>query len=65
MSGYKDPFSGFFNLPTMLWCGFAGFMLLIMLTIFIGFDHGGFLHRLERRFGIRNAENPEDEENQY
>ena len=49
----------------MLWCAFAGTMLLIMLTIFIGFDHGGFLHRLERRFGIRNAENPEDEENQY
>ena len=53
MSGYKDPFSGFFNLPTMLWCAWAGFMLIVMAIIFVGFDNGGFLHRLERRFNIK------------
>lgn len=62
MSGYQDPYSGFFNLPTMLWCAFAGFMLLVMLVIFIGFDNDGFLHKLERRFGIRNMENPGEDD---
>lgn len=65
MAGYQDPFSGFFNLPTLLWCAWAGFVALIMLTIFIGFDNDGFLHRLERRFGIRNAENPQDEDIEF
>lgn len=54
MSGYADPFSGFFNLPTLLWCGWAGFVVLLMAIIFVGFDNGGFLHKLEERFGIRN-----------
>lgn len=49
----------------MLWCAFAGFMALVMLIIFIGFDNDGFLFRLERRFGIRNMEKPDDEELQY
>ncbi|PQV64616.1 hypothetical protein B1R32_104109 [Abditibacterium utsteinense] len=62
MAGYQDPYSGFFNLPTMLWCAFAGFMLLVMLVIFIGFDNGGFLHKVERRFGIRNMEKPEEDD---
>ena len=46
----------------MLWCGFAGFMLLVMFIIFIGFDNDGFLHKLERRFGIKNAENPGEDD---
>jgi hypothetical protein len=62
MSGYQDPFSGFFNLPTLLWCAWAGTIALIMLAIFIGFDNGGFLHRLEERFGIFNAESKEDDD---
>ena len=40
-------------------------IMLIMLCIFIGFDNGGFLHRLEERFGIFNMETDEDEEIQY
>lgn len=62
MSGYQDPYSGFFNVPTMLWCAFAGFIALVMLVIFIGFDNDGFLHKLERRLGIRNMEKPEDKD---
>jgi hypothetical protein len=62
MSGYQDPFSGFFNLPTLLWCSFAGLIVLIMVAIIIGFDSGGFLHRVERMLGIRNVDaNPDDE----
>ena len=68
MSGYQDPYSGIFgepgawNWPLFLWCGFAGLVLLAMLAIFIGFDNGGFLHRVERMLGIRDVDaNPEDE----
>jgi hypothetical protein len=68
MSGYNDPYSGLFgepgawNWPFFAWAAFATLVLLAMVTIFIGFDNGGFLHRLERRFGIRNVEDPEDVE---
>ena len=63
MAGYNDLYSGFFNLPTLLWCSFAGCVGLVMLCIFIGFDSGGFLHRLEERFGIGNADrDPRDDE---
>ncbi len=37
-------------------------MVLAMLTIFIGFDNDGFLHKLERRFGIKNKENPAEDD---
>ncbi len=71
MSGYQDPYSGVFGEPgawdwsLFAWAGFAGFIALVMLIIFIGFDNGGFLHGLERRLGIRNMERPGDEELQY
>jgi hypothetical protein len=30
--------------------------------IFVGYDSGGFLHRLEERFGIKNVDrNPDDD----
>ncbi len=68
MSGFNDPYSGFFGEPgawnwsTMLWCVFAGFIGLVMFLIFLGFDSGGFLHKLEQRLGIRNPNTlPEDE----
>jgi len=68
MSGFNDPYSGFFgepgawNWPVMIWCGFAGLIGLVMLAIFLGFDSNGFLHNLEQRFGIRNPNTlPEDE----
>ncbi len=63
MAGYEDPFSGVFNWPTMIYFAWAGFILFIMLMIFIGFDAGGFLHRLEERFGMRNVDrDPRDDE---
>ncbi len=69
MSGYNDPYSGFFgepgawNWPVLLWCGFAAFIGLLMLLIFLGFDNRGFLHRLDERLKIRNVDrDPQDEE---
>lgn len=68
MSGYNDPYSGLFgepgawNWPLFAYLAFATLVLITMATIFVGFDSGGFLHRLERRFGIRNVEDPEDVE---
>ena len=69
MSGYNDPYSGFFgepghlNWPVLLWCAFAGIIALVMFLIFMGFDSGGFLHRLDERLKIRNVDrNPVDEE---
>lgn len=69
MSGFNDPYSGFFgepgawNWPTLGWCAFAGIISLIMLAIFLGFDNGGFLFNLDKRLKIRNVDrNPEDEE---
>lgn len=69
MSGFNDPYSGFFgepgawNWPVLLWCGFAGIMSLVMLAIFLGFDNRGFLHNLDERLKIRNVDRPaEDEE---
>lgn len=61
MSGYQDPFSGFFNLPTLLYFAWAGFIVFVMLCIFIGFDNDGILHRIERRLGIRNVDEEEDD----
>lgn len=63
MSGFQDPFSGVFNWSTLLLFGWLGFIAFVMLLIFIGFDSGGFLHRIERFIGIRNldAKNKEDE----
>ncbi len=70
MSGYNDPYSGFFgepghlNWPVFLWFGFAAIVVLAMALIFWGFDNGGFLHRLDQRLKIRNVDrNPEDEMN--
>jgi hypothetical protein len=61
MSGYADPFSGFFGSPyPMLWVCWVGFIALLMGIIFVGFDNGGFLHKLEERFNIRKE--PHDEE---
>jgi len=62
MSGYNDPYSGFFgepghlNWPVLLWCAFAAIIGLAMFLIFMGFDNDGFLHRLDRRLGIRKVE---------
>lgn len=64
MSGYQDPFSGLFG-NIYIWCyfGLVGFLVFCMALIVIGYDSGGFLHRLEERFGIRNVDrNPEDDE---
>lgn len=71
MSGFNDPYSGFFgepgawNWPTLIWCAFAGIMSLIMFLIYLGFSNGGFLFNLDKRLGIRNVDNPEDEEIEY
>lgn len=62
MAGFQDPFSGFFNLPTLLWCAFAGGIAFIMLLIFLGFDNNGFFHRLDERLGIRNVDRHPDDE---
>ena len=69
MSGYNDPFSGFFgepgawNWPLFLFLGWAGFIVFCMALIFIGFDSGGFLHRLEERFKIKNVDrDPKDDQ---
>jgi len=61
MSGYNDPFSHFFNLPTMCWLAWAGFLGVCMLACFVGFDNGGFLHKVEEKFGIFPKQ-PSDEE---
>ena len=45
----------------MLWCAWAGFIAFVMLCIFIGFDNDGILHRIERRLGIRNVDEKEDD----
>ena len=68
MSGYQDPYSGIFgepgawNWPLFLYLGAAGLVVLTMLIIFVGFDNDGFLHKLERRFGIKNKENPAEDD---
>ncbi len=68
MSGFNDPYSGFFGEPgawnwsVLIWCGFAGLLGLVMFLIFVGFDSNGFLHNLDERLGIRNVNRlPEDE----
>lgn len=67
MSGYNDPYSGFFgepgawNWPLALWLAFAGIVSLVMLLIYLGFDNNGFLHRLDRRLGIRKVEVDNDD----
>lgn len=72
MAGYNDPYSGLFgepgalNWPFFMWAGFATIIAIAMLLIFLGFDNDGFLHRLDRRFGIRKVEvNDEDLEMDY
>lgn len=68
MAGFNDPYSGFFgepgawNWPVFLWFGFAGLVSLVMLAIFLGFDNGGFLHRLDQRLKIRNVDSPSEDE---
>ena len=60
MSGYADPFSGVLNIYVFMYFGWAGLIVLAMAVIFVGFDNGGFLHKLEERFGIKK-ENSEEE----
>jgi hypothetical protein len=43
-----------------MYFGWAGLIALAMAAIFVGFDNGGFLHKLEERFGIKQV--PSDEE---
>ncbi len=65
MAGYQDPYSGLFGEPgawnwsALLFLGWAGLIVLIMAAIIIGFDNGGFLHRLDKRFGIRKVDREE------
>ena len=65
MSGYQDPYSGFFGEPgawnwsVLLFMGWAGLLALIVLAIFIGYDNGGFLHRFDRKLKIRNVDREE------
>jgi len=64
MSGYNDPFSGLFgNITIWYYFGWVGFLVFCMALIFVGYDSGGFLHRLEEKFGIKNVDrNPDDDE---
>ncbi len=68
MSGYQDPYSGLFgepgawNWPALLFLAWAGLVVLIMFAIFIGFDNGGFLFRLDKKLGIRKVDrDPQDD----
>ena len=68
MAGYQDPYSGLFGEPgawnwsALLFLGWAGIVVLIMFAIFIGFDNGGFLFRLDKKFGIRKVDrDPQDD----
>lgn len=62
MSGYADPFSGIFNIYVFMYFGWAGLIVLAMAAIFVGFDNGGFLHKLEERFGIKRPKGDRDDE---
>jgi hypothetical protein len=62
MSGFEDPFSGFFSIPVILFCIWMGILAACMVAIFFGFDNGGFLHRLEERFGIFRSTKEDQEE---
>lgn len=65
MSGYQDPYSGLFGEPgawnwaTLLFLGWAGLIAIVMIAIFFGFDNGGFLHRLDKKLGIRKVDREE------
>ena len=68
MSGYQDPYSGLFGEPgawnwsALLFLGWAGLLVLIIFAIFIGFDNGGFLFRLDKKLGIRKVDrDPQDD----
>ena len=60
MSGFQDPFSGLFNLPCMLFFAWAGFLLICMAIIFVGFEDNGFLHRVENKLGIGHPDGEEE-----
>ncbi len=69
MAGYQDPYSGLFgepgawNWPALLFLAWVGIVGLVMLAIFIGFDNGGFLFKLDKRLGIRKIDrDPIDDE---
>ncbi len=53
---------GFDNIYLFLWAIWAGFLVLLMLLVFFGFESGGFLHNLEEKFGIHSVEGPEHSE---